>query len=70
LTIDDVERLREMLLEAILISEATPRPDTLYGKRFIVDFDATGSHGSVTVRSAWMIRNGEDFPRLTSCYIL
>ncbi|HEX8424104.1 MAG TPA: hypothetical protein VF634_11860 [Pyrinomonadaceae bacterium] len=70
LTIDDVERLREMLLEAVLIAEATPRPETLYGMRFIVDFDVTGSHGSVAVRSAWMIRNGEDFPRLTSCYIL
>ena len=70
LTVDDVERLREMLLEAILISEVTPRSDTLYGKRFIVDFDVTGSQGSVTVRSAWMIRNDEDFPRLTSCYIL
>jgi len=22
------------------------------------------------VRSSWIIRNGEDFPRLTSCYVL
>ncbi|MCA1555443.1 MAG: hypothetical protein LC747_02015 [Acidobacteria bacterium] len=70
LTIDDVEHLREMLLEAILISEATPRSDTPYGKRFVVDFDVNGFHGSVVVRSAWMIKNGEDFPRLTTCYIL
>jgi hypothetical protein len=70
LTIDDAERLRELLLEAILISEATPLSDTPYGKRFIVDFDVEGFHGSVVVRSAWMIRNGEDFPRLTTCYIL
>ncbi|HEX8843828.1 MAG TPA: hypothetical protein VF791_04255 [Pyrinomonadaceae bacterium] len=71
---DDAETLREKVMEAILISEAREQQPTPYGRRFIVDFYLTGFEKfvatTVTVRSAWMIRNGEDFPRLTSCYIL
>ena len=71
---DDAERLREMIMEAILISEARAEQATAYGQRFVVDFYVTGFDRLVTttktMRSAWIIRNGEDFPRLTSCYIL
>lgn len=70
LTVDDAERLRQIVLDAILLFEATPRSSTPYGQRFVVDFEVKGLHGLVTVRSAWIIRNNEDFPRLTSCYIL
>jgi hypothetical protein len=66
--------LREMVMEAILIEEARAQQPTSYGQRFVVDFHVTGFDKfvttPVTVRSAWMIRNGEDFPRLTSCFIL
>lgn len=71
---DDAEQLREKIMEAILISEAIEQQPTSYGRRFIVDFYLTGFDKfvatTVTVRSAWMIRNNEDFPRLTSCFIL
>lgn len=74
LRIDDAERLRKMVMDAILISEARAQPSTSYGQRFIVDFQVTGFDKSVTttvtIRSAWIIRNSEDFPRLTSCFIL
>jgi hypothetical protein len=40
-----------------------------YGQRFIVEFQMLGLGGEVTVLSSWMVRDGEDFPRLTSCYI-
>ncbi|MBD0326235.1 MAG: hypothetical protein ICV68_07385 [Pyrinomonadaceae bacterium] len=70
---DDAERLRGMIMEAILISEAKAQQPTIYGQRFVVDFYVTGFDKfvatTVTVRSAWIIRNGEDFPRLTSCFI-
>jgi hypothetical protein len=71
---DDAERLREMIMEAVLISEARVQQSTSYGQRFVVDFNVTGFDKfvttTVTIRSAWIIRNGEDFPRLTSCFIL
>lgn len=71
---DDAERLREMIMEAILISEARAQESTPYGQRFVVDFYVTGFDKfvttTITMRSAWIIRNDEDFPRLTSCFIL
>ncbi|WP_420827328.1 hypothetical protein [Halochromatium salexigens] len=27
------------------------------------------ARGAATVLSAWIVRHGEDFPRLTSCYV-
>ncbi len=73
-TTNDAPRLRNLVLEAILTSEAKEQPSSQYGRRFIVDF---GIHATVkyvqmtaSVRSAWIIRNDEDFPRLTTCFVL
>jgi hypothetical protein len=70
---EDAERLRELILEAISTREATPQQPTPHGQRFIVDFHVKAEQNSVvtlkTIRSAWIIRNNEDFPRLTSCFI-
>ena len=41
-----------------------------FGARYILDFQLSGPKGSALVRSAWIVRNGEDFPRFTSCYVL
>lgn len=66
----DAERLRQIVIDAVLNSAAMPGAPTPYGKRFIVDFQVTGLNGPVTIRSAWIVRNDENFPRLTSCYIV
>jgi hypothetical protein len=66
----DVERLRQLVIDAALNCEAVAGTFSPYGKRFVVDFQAMGLTATVTVRSAWIIRNDEDFPRLTSCYIV
>ncbi|MBZ0188117.1 MAG: hypothetical protein K8F91_17850 [Candidatus Obscuribacterales bacterium] len=70
LTADNSEALRDAILEAALISEAVPYDKDAFGQRYIVDFQMIGDSKSVNIRSAWIIRTGEDFPRLTSCYIL
>jgi hypothetical protein len=71
---DDAERLRELIPEAILTTEAATQQPTSYGQRFVVDFHVKAEQGLVvtlkTIRSTWIIRNDEDFPRLTSCFIL
>ena len=38
------------------------------GDRAVVDLAKLT--GEATVRSSWIVRSGEDFPRLTSCYVL
>jgi hypothetical protein len=70
LTQADASFLRETILRAVLTREATPEAATEYGERYVVDFEMMNEHGTATVRSAWMIRLGENFPRLTSCYVL
>jgi hypothetical protein len=73
ITRNDAERLREIILEAILKVDALEQNPTLYGRRFIVDFELSWPEGkfilsSALVRTAWIIRNDEDFPRLTTCF--
>jgi hypothetical protein len=69
---NDAELLQRAIFEAILIAEAKEQKPTAYGRRFVVDFQIHWPHGIVVcravVRSAWMIRNGEDFPRLMTCF--
>jgi hypothetical protein len=69
LTTADAELLRRMILDAILSYEAVEQPPNAFGRRFVVDFNVPGVRGQVTIRSTWLIRNDEDFPRLTSCFI-
>ncbi|MDP2660291.1 MAG: hypothetical protein Q8R28_06150 [Dehalococcoidia bacterium] len=63
------EELRGVLLAAARseLTVAGERDD--FGQRYVVDMVVTGPVGRATVRSSWIIRSGEDFPRLTSCYI-
>ena len=69
LTADHAEELREALLEAARTQEATPTDEDVYGRRYVIDFTMSGPLGEARVRSSWIIREGEDFPRLTSCYV-
>jgi hypothetical protein len=70
LTSDHAEDLRRALLAAALNNDATPLEHDEYGRRYVVDFMASGPFGKAMVRSSWIIRREEDFPRLTSCYVL
>jgi hypothetical protein len=70
ITQDHAEDLLRALLAAALNHEATPLEHDEYGRRYVIDFMANGPSGQAMVRSSWIIRRGEDFPRLTSCYVL
>ncbi len=41
-----------------------------FGRRYILDLVVSGPKGDALVRSAWIVRAGEDFPRFTTCYVL
>src|ERR1043166_7825376 len=73
LTANDAERLRQVILDAILRIDAKEQTPSQYGKRVMVEFELSWPEGkfilsTALVRTAWIIRNGEDFPRLTTCY--
>jgi hypothetical protein len=70
----DAELLRRLILKAILTEEATEQKPTEYGRRFVVDFGIERGVGIIQfkaiVRTAWIIKNDEDFARLTTCFML
>jgi hypothetical protein len=66
----DAEELRAALLTAARDTEARLGIYNPYGQRYIVDFDLARRGRTVRIRSTWIVRTGEDLPRLTSCYVL
>jgi hypothetical protein len=70
ITDEDAELLRQVLLDAAHNSEAKSVEADSYSRRYLLDFEMTGPGGRATVRSSWIVLAGEDFPRLTSCYVL
>lgn len=66
----DAEELRQALLNAAQTMEAIRGARDKYGQRFLVDFAMRRDRHEARIRSAWIIRSGEDIVRLTSCYVL
>jgi hypothetical protein len=69
--VTDADRLREILLSAAAANEDVSMTGAdEYGYRYTMDAHVVfGSRGAI-VRSAWIIKTGEEFPRLASCYVL
>ena len=70
LTADDAENFRQILINVALEKDADIGERDHYGQRFVIDFEMSGPTGRAVVRSGWIIRAVEDFPRLTSCYVI
>ena len=66
----DAEELRTALLAAAREAEADLGAASVFGQRYVVDFDLVRRRGVVKIRSTWIVRAGDDLPRLTSCYVL
>ncbi|PYT30151.1 MAG: hypothetical protein DMG57_09150 [Acidobacteria bacterium] len=66
----EAEYLRYALLVAAREGEAEPGGATAYGQRYTIDFGLARPSRTVRIRSSWIVRNGEELPRLTSCYVL
>jgi hypothetical protein len=71
ITRDNREILESALREAASNStDAISTGDEGFGATFEIRFRLTTHKGSAMVLSAWILRKGEDFPRLTSCFII
>lgn len=62
--------LIKALKEAISNNDAIFEKETEHGKYYTLDFYLVRNNYKYTIRSSWMIRRNEDFPRLISCYVL
>ena len=69
LTLADVDWLYNEVIRIasdcdVLISEVSP-----FGQKYVIDARITFGERSAIVRTAWIVENGTDFPRLVSCYV-
>jgi len=70
LTTDDAAELRDALLAAARIEDALATDQDQYGQRYVVDFTMVREGRRARIRSSWIVRTGEDHPRMTSCHVL
>ena len=70
ITLDNLEELKMVLLEAVKNYEAIPAKANSYGQKYIIDFPMTRNNQTAIIHSVWIIRNEENFPRLVTCYVL
>ena len=68
--IEDVELLKAALLNAVHQNVAIPTKRNAYGEKYVIDFEMNHSGQTAIVRSAWIVRDNENFPRLVTCYVL
>jgi len=67
---------REVLRQAIILwaaensDRAEPLGNNGHGEVYVLRFPLETPRGRATVLTVWIIRDGEDFPRLVSCYIV
>lgn len=69
LTRNDGEWLRSRLLD-IADEEAVLTGESRFGRLYLIDFRLETLRGAALVRSGWIVRTGEDFARLTTCFVL
>lgn len=68
-TKDNADDLREVLLSVVSENDCVLGELDFYGQRYTVDCKIKTEVGEATVRSNWIIRRDEDFPRLTTCFV-
>jgi translation initiation factor 2 beta subunit (eIF-2beta)/eIF-5 len=62
--------LRDALLKKVMSEECVVGTVDEYGARYIVDFTFARGDREAMVRSTWIMKAGEQTPRLTSCFVL
>lgn len=69
ITAENARILQAALLDAAGGNDAVLVGEDGYGRRFEIEFMLQGPRGEAVVRSGWIVRSGESFPRLTTCYV-
>jgi len=65
----DAERLRSLVLNAARIYDAREGKLLSYGQMYVLDFPVQSARGEVIIRTAWIVEQDTDFPRLVTCYV-
>lgn len=69
LTSEDAKWLRLEVLKIAIERDAVIGELSRFGQKYLIDAELTLNERTAIVRTAWIIENGTDFPRLVSCYL-
>lgn len=61
--------LKNAIADALVFAECEEGLQIPQGKLFVVDFEMINFDRKAVVRTSWIIRNDEGFPRLTTCFV-
>jgi hypothetical protein len=67
---NDARWLRDALLEGLAESDAAEFKSDALGRQWRVDVPITRQGRRAMVRTLWIVRTGEDFPRFVTCWVL
>ena len=70
LGLEDAETLRTTLLDVVHREIAIPTKRNAYGQKYIIDFEMSHLGQTAEVRTVWIVRDNENFPRFVTCYVL
>jgi hypothetical protein len=70
MTAADAMELQAAILAAARSGTAFEKNADAYGRRYVMDLTINRGERTAIVRSAWIVKHGENIPRLTSCYVL
>jgi hypothetical protein len=66
----DAQYVGDLLLDAAVNQEAIPDSADGFGDQYLIDLNVTDvSDQPRVVRSRWIVRRGENFPRFVTCYL-
>ncbi|WP_330202305.1 DUF6883 domain-containing protein [Cyanobacterium sp. DS4] len=70
ITLNNKYLLIEALIKIAKEEDICHSENSPYGKKYVIDFLLTTPDGFSIIRSAWIILNKENYPRLTTVYPL
>ena len=62
--------LKTAIMTAIQEENAVLTNEISFGRLYRVDFDMPHEAKNARVRTGWIVKNTEDFPRLTTCFVI
>lgn len=68
IVLDNQEILVAALIKAAINCKSAYHTTSEYGDKYVIDFDLTTEVGTSKIRSCWIVRFGETYPRLTTVY--
>lgn len=70
ISIDNAEELQAALLYAVQNYDGEIGKCNNYGQKYVINFTMVRLDRKAIIKSIWMVRYNENFPRLVSCYVL